>query len=232
MLAVIAAVIFTTFAIPTPAFAMHIMEGYMPPLWCIAWYIIAAPFVIYGSMCIVKISKSNPKLRMLVALVAAYAFVLSALKIPSVTGSCSHPTGMGLGSVIFGPWVMAVVGIVVLLFQAILLAHGGITTLGANTVSMGVVGPIISAFTYWLVAKKLKSSKDVAIFLAASLGSLMTYVAASIELAIAYPSATGGVLNSFSEFASIFAITQLPLSTIEGLLTMLIFRYIRTYNEA
>ncbi|NTU90241.1 MAG: hypothetical protein HGA54_10165 [Actinobacteria bacterium] len=54
----------------------------------------------------------------------------------------------------------------------------------------------------------------------------------SIELAIAYPSVTGGVLTSFSEFASIFAITQLPLSIIEGLLTMLIFRYIRTYNEA
>ncbi len=70
---------------------------------------------------------------MLLAVVAAYAFILSAMKIPSVTGSCSHPTGTGLAAIIFGPFVASVVGVIVLLFQAILLAHGGITTLGANT---------------------------------------------------------------------------------------------------
>ncbi len=59
-------------------------------------------------------------------------FVLSALKIPSVTGSCSHPTGVGLGAIMFGPSVMFVLGTIVLIFQALLLAHGGITTLGAN----------------------------------------------------------------------------------------------------
>ena len=67
--------------------------------------------------------------------------MLSALKIPSVTGSCSHPTGTGLGAVLFGPGVMTVLGTIVLLFQALLLAHGGLTTLGANVFSMAIVGP-------------------------------------------------------------------------------------------
>ena len=40
-------------------------------------------------------------LKMLLGLVAAYAFILSAMKIPSVSGSCSHPTGTGLSAIIF-----------------------------------------------------------------------------------------------------------------------------------
>lgn len=60
----------------------------------------------------------------LVAMAGAFVFVLSSLKIPSVTGSCSHMTGTGLGAVLFGPAATSVLGIIVLLFQAILLAHG------------------------------------------------------------------------------------------------------------
>ena len=66
-------------------------------------------------------------------------FVLSALKIPSLTGSCSHPTGVGLGAILFGPSVMSVLGTIILLFQSLLLAHGGLTTLGANAFSMAIV---------------------------------------------------------------------------------------------
>src|SRR3712207_6965420 len=62
-------------------------------------------------------------------------FVLSAVKLPSFTGSSSHPTGTGAGAVLFRPPVMALLGTIVLLFQALLLAHGGLTTLGANAFS-------------------------------------------------------------------------------------------------
>ena len=63
---------------------------------------------------------------MLLAFAGAFIFVLSALKLPSVTGSCSHPTGTGLGAILFGPLPMAVMGCIALLFQALLLAHGGL----------------------------------------------------------------------------------------------------------
>ena len=78
---------------------------------------------------------------MLLGLCGAFAFVLSSLKIPSVTGSCSHPTGVGLAAILFGPSVACIMALIVLLFQALLLAHGGLTTLGANVFSMGVAGP-------------------------------------------------------------------------------------------
>ena len=42
-------------------------------------------------------------------------------------------TGTGLGAILFGPSAVSILGLIVLLFQAILLAHGGLTTIGANT---------------------------------------------------------------------------------------------------
>ena len=72
-----------------------------------------------------------------------FIFILSSLKLPSVTGSCSHPTGTGLSTISFGPWITAVVCAIVLLFQSLFLAHGGLSVLGANIVSMGIVGPFV-----------------------------------------------------------------------------------------
>ena len=136
---------------------MHIMEGYLPVTHAIGWSLAAAPFVVAGAVKIRKIVAERPEARMTLAAAGAFAFVLSALKIPSVTGSCSHPTGTGLGAVVFGPSVMAVLGVIVLLFQALLLAHGGLTTLGANAFSMAIVGPWV-AFAVYILAGKAGSS--------------------------------------------------------------------------
>ena len=89
--------------VPAPSYAMHIMEGFLPPAWSIAWGVITIPFVVRGLFSIQKTIRENPRLKMLLAMAGAFAFVLSALKIPSVTGSCSHPTGVGLGAILFGP---------------------------------------------------------------------------------------------------------------------------------
>ena len=113
--------------------AMHVMEGYLAPVWCIAWEVLCLPFLGIGLFQISKKVNQNSRMMLMLALSGAYIFVLSALKIPSVTGSCSHPTGTGFAAVLFGPFVTSVLGIIVLLFQAILLAHGGLITLGANT---------------------------------------------------------------------------------------------------
>lgn len=121
--------------------AIHIAEGFLPLGHCIAWGAAAAPFVAHGAWRAGPVLEEHPGSGVLLGAAGAFTFVLSALKIPSVTGSTSHPTGTGFGAVLFRPPVMALLGTVVLLFQALLLAHGGITTLGANAFSMAVVGP-------------------------------------------------------------------------------------------
>lgn len=201
---------------------MHIMEGFLPPMWAALWFAVALPFWVIGFFQIRRLIQDKPETRVMLGLAAAFAFVLSALKLPSVTGSCSHPTGTGLGAILFGPFVMSILGGSVLLFQALLLAHGGLTTLGANVVSMGIVGPFVG----WLVWRGLRGrlNDGIVIFLAAALANLLTYVATSAQLAVAHPDPTSGVVASFAKFGAIFAVTQIPLAVSEGLLTVLIFR--------
>ena len=108
----------------TPAVnAMHIMEGYLPAGYCISWGVLCIPFLIAGFLSIQKTLRENRNLVTLLAMSGAFVFVISSLKIPSVTGSCSHMTGTGLGAILFGPAAVSVLGLIVLLFQAILLAH-------------------------------------------------------------------------------------------------------------
>lgn len=228
-------IIITTFALTfgiTPfANAMHIMEGYLPPKFSILWGIICVPFLVAGYLSIKKTLSKERKSITILAMAGAFIFVLSSLKIPSVTGSCSHMTGTGLGAILFGPSAVSILGIIVLIFQAILLAHGGLTTLGANTFSMAISGPLVSYGIYKL-CQKAKVSKHVGIFLAASVGDLFTYCVTSIQLALAYPSANGGVAASAVKFLAVFAPTQLPLAIIEGILSTVIIMGLETYAKS
>lgn len=208
--------------------AMHIMEGYLPAKFCIAWGVLCIPFLLAGFLKVKKCVSEDRRTITLLAMSGAFIFVISSLKIPSVSGSCSHMTGTGLGAILFGPYVVSVLGVIVLLFQAILLAHGGLTTLGANTFSMSIAGPLLSFIVYKLCIKT-KCNKRVAVFLAASLGDLFTYCVTSVQLAIAYPSANGGIGASIVKFLGVFAPTQLPLAIVEGLLTVAIVIGLENY---
>ncbi|MEN6554418.1 MAG: cobalt ECF transporter S component CbiM [Methanobacterium sp.] len=202
---------------------MHIMEGYLPWYWCVFWYAIAIPFVFHGVIQIKKVTEKHPESKPLLAVAGAFMFILSSLKMPSVTGSCSHPCGNGLGAVLFGQTVVSVLGVIVLVFQALLLAHGGITTLGANVFSMAIIGPI-SAWLVWMVSRKIGWSFSVSIFLAAVAGDWLTYVTTAVQLSMAFPIPTFG--SAFVKFIAIYAYTQVPLAIAEGLLTVVIFDYI------
>lgn len=204
---------------------MHIMEGFLPPMWAAFWFAISLPVVVYGIIKLNKLIKEKPQTKSLLAVAGAFVFVLSALKLPSVTGSCSHPTGTGLGAICFGPAIASVLATIVLLFQALFLAHGGLTTLGANVFSMGIVGPVV-AYVVFKGCRKVNLGVLIAVFFAAALGNWATYVTTSIQLALAFPAIDGGFMESFKIFATIFAITQIPLAIFEGLLTALIMKYI------
>lgn len=208
---------------------MHIMEGFLPLEHAVGWSLAAAPFVAYGIASINRRLREKPEQRMLLGVAAAFTFALSALKLPSITGSCSHPTGTGLGAVLFGPAAMAPIGAVVLLFQALLLAHGGLTTLGANVFSMAIVGPL-AAFAIYRLAKMAGLPFAVAIFLSASLADMLTYVTTAAQLALAFPDPASGVAGSFAKFAAVFAFTQVPLAISEGLLTVVVFNALKRFN--
>ncbi len=208
--------------VPQEAFAMHIMEGFLPPMWALAWWLLFLPCLWYGLVRLRRIVQEESNQKVLLALCGAFIFVLSALKIPSVTGSCSHPTGVGLAVILFGPGVVAVLGAIVLLFQALLLAHGGLTTLGANGMSMAVIGPMVG-YLVWKLACRAGIRRDVGVFLCAMLADLMTYFVTSVQLGVAFPDPATGAGGSIAKFMGIFCLTQIPIAIAEGLLTMMIY---------
>ena len=209
---------------------MHIAEGFLPPLHAAAWTAVSLPFVIVSVRRVNRLMRDQPQTKLLLAASGAYAFVLSALKLPSVTGSCSHPTGTGLGAILFGPSVMALLGTIVLLFQALLLAHGGLTTLGANVFSMAIAGPWV-AYAVFRGARWLNAPLAVAVFLAATLGDWATYLVTAGQLALAFPDPVSGLTGALAKFAGVFALTQIPLAIIEGLLTVIVVNLLNQYSR-
>lgn len=218
------------FALPENASAMHIMEGFLPQTHSLFWFAVCVPFVIAGFISIKKTLAKDRKLMMILVMITAYTFVLSALKIPSVTGSSSHPTGTGLGAVLFGPAAICIVGMIVLIFQATLLAHGGLTTLGANTFSMAIAGPFL-AYAVYRICNGAKLPKAVSVFLAAALGDLFTYCVTAVQLAWAHPAKVGGFSASLAEFLGIFAVTQIPLAIIEGLIAVVVITSLESFAK-
>lgn len=208
---------------------MHIMEGYLPAGHALAWSVASAAIVGTGLRGLSRRIQADPSARLFLGACAGFAFALSALKLPSVTGSCSHPTGVGLGAVLVGPATMSVLGTVVLLFQALFLAHGGLTTLGANAFSMAVVG----SFTAWgvhQVCLRARLSAGWAMFLAAFLSDLATYATTSLQLGMAFPAAQGGIGASTAKFLLVFLPTQVPLAVSEGFLTVLVVNLLRSHR--
>lgn len=204
---------------------MHIMEGFLPLPWAAFWWAVALPCLGFGIYQLRRILSADRETLPLLGVTGGFIFILSSLKLPSVTGSCSHPTGTGLSAVCFGPFVTSVICAIVLLFQSLFLAHGGLSTLGANIISMGVAGPVAG----WAVYRMLRDTRVnvyLTIFSACAIADLVTYVVTSFELALAYPAEVGGVMTSFILFLGIFAITQVPLAIVEGIVLALVFKYI------
>jgi cobalt/nickel transport system permease protein len=201
------------------------MEGFLPLQWCFVWWVVALPALMLGLHQLKKILAADREALPLLGVTGGFIFILSSLKLPSVTGSCSHPTGTGLSTISFGPWITSVICAIVLLFQSLFLAHGGLSVLGANIVSMGIVGPVVGYAVYRML-RNTSVNMYLTVFLVTAIADMFTYATTSLELALAYPADTGGFVSSFILFMGIFAITQIPLAIVEGLVLALVFKYI------
>jgi cobalt/nickel transport system permease protein len=208
---------------------MHIIEGYLPLSHAVGWTVATTPFVVHGYRQLHRHAEAGRDARFTLAAAAAFTFLLSSLKIPSVAGSSSHPTGTALGTLLVGAPIMALVALVVLLLQALLLAHGGLTTLGANVFSMGIVGPWC-ALALFRGVRRLGAPVLVAAAVAAVAGDLATYLTTSMQLALAHPEVGGTLGSSFARFAGVFGVTQLPIAALEGALTVIMLRALPPVN--
>jgi len=214
---------------PFSAWAMHISEGILPWSWCVLWFALATPFVAWGVWQITRRKRNDPSYIPLIGIFGAAVFVFSCFPIPvPVAGSTAHPAGTGMSAIFLGPAASVVVAFISLLLQALFLAHGGLTTLGGNTFSMGVMGSF-SGFGAFLLGRMLKLNLFWSGFLAGVTADLVTYFGTSLEMALALHG-TKPLLSVLGQIYLAFMPTQIPLCLIEGAVTGGILVYVRKHR--
>jgi len=220
---------------------MHIAEGYLPLLHCVGWGIVAGAHVAGGTRTTAPWrvpTAASPREpvgalgpRAAYASAIAFGLLLTSLKMPSLAGSSSHPTGMALGTALLGPRRMAPVALGILLLQALLLAHGGLTTLGANTWSLGVVCPWVT-WGAWMVLRRADLTDGLALGIATTVGDLATYAATAGQLAFAQQSNGIALAPTWVSILGVFAVTQVSIAIAEGVLTTLAWRALAPQRHA
>lgn len=202
---------------------MHIEDGILSPQSWGTWYAISAVFLIPGVKEIKRRVKENLYYKPFLAMMGVAVFIISVMHIPvPVTGSSSHPCGTALAAIIVGPFATTVISAIALFFQAIFLGHGGITTLGANNFSMGIVGGI-SGYLIWKIFRYFKSPLWLAAGAAGIVGDILTYLTAAFELALDLH----GNIPFFKQWMIFFfgyGPTQIPLAIAEGVFTAVIIQ--------
>jgi cobalt/nickel transport system permease protein len=139
-------------------------------------------------------------------------------------GTCSHPCGTGMAAILIGPSLTVVVASIALVLQALFLAHGGLTTLGANIFSMGVMGAF-TGYGVFVLAKRLGAPWVVAAFMAGLLSDWVVYAGTSFSLATALHG-DGSVASMFLTILLAFVPTQVPLGILEGFITAGAYRLV------
>jgi cobalt/nickel transport system permease protein len=133
-----------------PEAEMHIPDGYLSPSTCAVLYGAAAPFW-YTALRRVKTSLSA-RLVPLLSVMAALSFVVMMFNLPLPGGTTGHAVGVGIATIILGPWASILAISIALAIQGVFFGDGGITTLGANCFNMAIVGSLVAYAVYRLAA--------------------------------------------------------------------------------
>ncbi|MEI8341530.1 MAG: cobalt transporter CbiM [Verrucomicrobiota bacterium] len=129
---------------------MHIPDGYLSPSTCAVLYAGAAPFWAVS----LKRTRTLLHARMvpLISLVSAFSFVIMMFNIPLPGGTTGHAVGMAVSAILLGPWASILAISVALLIQAVFFGDGGITSFGANSFNMAIVGSLVAYAVYRLIS--------------------------------------------------------------------------------
>jgi cobalt/nickel transport system permease protein len=164
---------------------MHIPDGYLGPITCGATYAVMVPVWAFASH---KVKKSlHAKQVPLLAVGAAFCFVVMMFNIPIPGGTTGHAVGGALAAILLGPWAACIAVSVALVIQALLFGDGGVTTLGANCFNMAFVMPFTGYAVYRLISGKSAAAslrRVVAAGIAGYAGLVSAAVVTGIEFGV------------------------------------------------
>lgn len=130
---------------------MHVPDGFLDVPTSVATGVVAAAVVgVALRRAEREIAETGPALP---GLTAAFVFAAQMVNFPVGAGTSGHLLGGALAAALVGPWTAVVVLTSVLLVQGLLFADGGLTALGTNVVTMGVVGVLVGYGVTWAVLR-------------------------------------------------------------------------------
>ncbi|OPX72280.1 MAG: cobalt transport protein CbiM [Methanoregulaceae archaeon PtaB.Bin108] len=162
---------------------MHIPDAFIPIYQGAIYWVIALVFVFLA----VRWAKNemNEEKLPLVAVLAAAIFAIQSFNLPVSMGTSGHLVGGALAAIILGsPFAAVFILTMVLIVQGVLFGDGGITTMGANIINMGVIGGFVGFYSYKGI-KAATKSMPVSAFIAAWLACLIPALACAVEMFIA-----------------------------------------------
>ncbi len=199
---------------------MHIVEGFLPLHWCIIWFILALIFVVIGIRQMRTVIREVPESKKVLGIGAVLMLVLQFFGVSFVTGTTSSALGNGFSGSIFGPAITSVIAAVILLLQAVLFGYGGLTTLGANIFSIGVVGPFV-AYLVFTALRKHKFSPVIAMVLSSFLSTICSPLTTAVQFGLVY--------GDFWRFIVLMIVSQLPFIFVDVLIILVVFAFV--YNS-
>ena len=202
---------------------MHLAEGVLPLSQAIAWSALAAPTVFWSLREEQRTRRNTPSSSVIMAGATSLLFAGTLLPLPvPVVGATSH--------ICLTPVLALVVGVrrivwptfFVLLLQAVFFAHGGLTTLGVNTLTLGLLGPVTTV-GLWALLRRCGVDGFFRLALACGVGGLSVYVADAAVLAVALSDVTVPA-TTFGAVLLGFAPVQIPLAVLEAVASVGIVR--------
>jgi cobalt/nickel transport system permease protein len=164
---------------------MHIPDGYLSPSTCAAAYAAVGPFWYTALRKMTKVLHTS--MIPLLAVFAAFSFVIMMFNLPLPGGTTGHAVGVGISAVVLGPWASILSISIAIIIQALLFGDGGILAIGANCLNMAVAGSLFASFLYRLISSgaSLTSSRRVLAAGIAGYGAInLAALLAAIEFGI------------------------------------------------
>ena len=128
---------------------MHIPDGYLGPVTSGVFYAVMIPVWVKASSVVKKTLKATQV--PLLAIGAAFSFVIMMFNVPIPGGTTGHAVGGALVAILIGPWAACIAITVALVIQALLFGDGGITAIGANCFNMAFILPFAGYYIYkWI----------------------------------------------------------------------------------
>lgn len=214
---------------------MHIPDGYLGPNTYIAFWIIMIPIWYYAG------KKLSTELRSkqvpLLALAAAFSFVIMMFNVPIPGGSTGHAVGGAIIGIVLGPWAAVIAISVALVLQALMFGDGGITAIAANCFNMAVVMPFVAYYSYKFISgdSELTSSRraiaaGIAGYISLTLAAFCTGVEFGLQPILNHTPEGVPLYMPYSLNVTVPAMVLehvLGFSILEAVITALIFAYIQ-----